>query len=87
MKENENIITLSVDDKEKEYSIILSFDSEDNHYIVYTDDEKDEEGFIKTYAGIYKEAGGKAKLLPVEDEKQLELIEKLLAKLDGEDNN
>lgn len=85
--ENDNVIILSVNGKEKKYSIILSFDSDEKHYIVYTDGEKDKDGFIKTYAGVYEQNEDCAKLLPVEDDDKLALIEELLEKVDGENNN
>lgn len=82
---SKNTITLSEGkNKKKEYDILLTFESEDSEkfYIVYTDNELDEDGFIKTYAGIYNKTSSKEELLPVESEEELSLIEKLLSKLD-----
>lgn len=73
------------DDKHP-YRVVLTFVSnDDKHYIVYTDDEIDDEGFIKTYAGIYAARGDKEVLLPVEDEEDFQLIDGLLRKLEKEE--
>ena len=39
------------------------------------EEELDEDGFVKTYAGIYHNEDGKESLLPVEKEDEWELIE------------
>ena len=85
MKEGK--IELLENGKTKECSIIFSFEKFGKNYIVYTDDQVDNDGFVKTYAGEYTIEDGEEKLLPVEDEKILAQIEKLLEKIDGEENN
>lgn len=80
-----NIITL-VDNngEEKEYTILLTFDTDDDKtYYVYTCDELDSEGYIKTYAGIYNDED-EEKLVPIETEEEWELIETLIDGLDRE---
>ena len=67
--------------KETEYEILFTFESEDTNkkYIVYTNNEKDNEGMIKTYASIYEEEDdGVLKLTKIEDEKEWNVVEKLL---------
>lgn len=86
-KEN-NVITLTDSDGvKKDYKVILTFEVEenDNLYIVYTDNVIDEDGFLKTYAGIYQNNNGKEILLPVVKDEEWALIEKLLKKVDKED--
>lgn len=66
--------------KETEYEILFTFSSEDTNkdYIVYTDNEQDEDGLIKTYASTYTENDGMLKLTKIEDEKEWNTVEKLL---------
>ena len=82
MKINENKITLVNGKKTVVYDILFSFEANNNKYYVYTNNEEDEDGFIKVYAGIYMKDSKKETLLPVESEEELSLIEGLLAKLD-----
>ncbi|MBE6155799.1 MAG: DUF1292 domain-containing protein [Firmicutes bacterium] len=85
-KENNTIILSGDDGQKKEYKVILTFEVEenDNFYIVYTDNVVDEDGYLKTYAGIYQNIDGKESLLPVVKDEEWDLIEKLLAKVDRE---
>ena len=83
MKEGK--IDLLENGKKKECSIIFSFEQNNKNYIVYTDNKVDADGFIKTYAGEYLKEDSEEKLIPVEDEKILAQIEKLLEKIDGEE--
>ena len=53
MKINENKITLVNGKKTVVYDILFSFEANNNKYYVYTNNEEDEDGFIKVYAGIY----------------------------------
>ena len=66
--------------KETEYEILFTFESEDTNkkYIVYTDNEKDEDDMIKTYASIYEEENDVLHLSKIEDEKEWNVVEKLL---------
>ncbi|MBE6148978.1 MAG: DUF1292 domain-containing protein [Firmicutes bacterium] len=83
-KEN-NIISLTDENGiRKDYRVILTFETNENNnfYIVYTDNVVDEDGFIKTYAGIYRNDSGKEVLLPVVKDEEWALIEELLAKTD-----
>ena len=66
--------------KEVEYEILFTFESEDTDkkYIVYTNNENDKDGMIKTYASIYEEEGKTLKLSKIEDEKEWNVVEKLL---------
>ncbi len=84
MKEGK--IELIENGQKKECSIVFSFEQEGKNYIVYTDNNVDDDGFIKTYAGEYVKEDGEEKLLPVEDDKILAQIEKLLERIDGEEN-
>ncbi|MBQ6840932.1 MAG: DUF1292 domain-containing protein [Bacilli bacterium] len=85
-KENNVISLTDPDGNRRDYKVIMTFETEenDNLYVVYTDDVIDEDGFIKTYAGIYQNNDGKEVLLPVLKDEEWALIEKLLAKIDTE---
>ena len=68
------------DGKTIKYEILFTFESEDTDksYIVYTDNEQDKDGMIKTYASIYEENGKELKLTPITDDKEWNLVEKLI---------
>ena len=68
------------DGKNVDYEILFTFESEDTDksYIVYTDNEQDKDGMIKTYASIYEEDGKELKLTPITDDKEWNLVEKLI---------
>lgn len=90
MKLSDNIISLTGEDGiSKEYQVLLTFETEENNnlYYVYTDGSLDEEGFVKTFAGIYDNNNGKETLLPVETDEEWQLIEKLLMKIDNENED
>ena len=73
-------IVTDKDGKNVKYEILFTFESEDTNkkYIVYTDNEQDKDGMIKTYASIYEEDGKELKLSPITDDKEWNLVEKLI---------
>ena len=73
-------IVTDKDGKNVKYEILFTFESEDTNksYIVYTDNEQDQDGMIKTYASIYEENGKELKLSPITDDKEWNLVEKLI---------
>ena len=73
-------IVTDKDGKNVKYEILFTFESEDTNksYIVYTDNEQDKDGMIKTYASIYEENGKELKLSPITDDKEWNLVEKLI---------
>lgn len=68
------------DGKEVKYEILFTFESEETgkKYIVYTDNELDKDEMIKTYASIYEEDGKELKLSPITDDREWNLVEKLI---------
>lgn len=74
------------DGKKIEYEILFTFESEDTNkkYIVYTDNELDKDEMIKTYASIYEEDGKELTITPITDEKEWNLVEKLISQTTDE---
>lgn len=76
---NDNTISLN----NKLYDIVLTFKTENNReYIIYKEQNEDEDGFYKTYAGIYESDGKKDTLIPIQSDEEWEVIENLLQRLD-----
>lgn len=80
-----NKLTLKENGKTKEYNILYSFETDKKEYIIYTDGIIDDDGFTKTYVGIHQNENGKDKILPVKDDNELEMINKVLNKLTKEE--
>lgn len=74
---------LIFDQDDTEYHLIVSINSDDHEYIVYSDNEKDADGFIKLYAGIYNE--DKSEMLEVNSEEEWNMIEYIINKLNKEE--
>lgn len=86
--ENYFVVT-DKDGKEVKYEILFTFESEDTNkkYIVYTNNETDKDNMIKTYASIYEEDGKELKLTPITDDKEWNLVEKLIDQATDEIEN
>ena len=70
----------------KEYEILFTFDCEDKSYIVFTDNTKDDNESINTYAATYDKDGEKLELKDIETEKEWTLIETLLSQIEDKIN-
>ena len=68
---------------EKEFTILFSFEFDNHNYITYTDYEKDENGNILCFSSIYDND----KLIPVNDEKALDMIDEILNHMVEETKN
>lgn len=80
-KKDSNYFTVTdKNGKDAEYEILFTFESEETNkkYIVYTNNELDKDDMIKTYASIYEEEDKLLKLTPIEDDKEWNLVEKLI---------
>lgn len=80
-KKIENYFTVKdKNGKDIKYEILFTFESEDTgkKYMVYTNNELDSDDMIKTYASIYEEDGKELKLSPITDDKEWNLVEKLI---------
>lgn len=70
------------DGKEIEYERLLTFRRGNKFYTVMTDHTKDEDGDINTYAYCIED--GETSLKPVEDEKELEMVNIVFNKVQEE---
>lgn len=69
-----NEIKITVDGVTKTYRVILNLEDIDGkNFVIYTDDEKDEDG-IKCYASKYVLNIGKLKLTQITDEKDYNFV-------------
>lgn len=69
-----NEIKITVDGITKTYRVILNLEDIDGkNFVIYTDDEKDEDG-IKCYASKYVLNNGKLKLTQITDEKDYNFV-------------
>lgn len=88
-KETSFFTVTNKDGKETEFEILFTFESDETNkkYIVYTDNTLDKDEYIKTYASIYEETDNVLKLTPIEDDKEWNLVEKLIAQATEEIEN
>lgn len=84
--EDATIIVLNEQGEEIECDVIFTFDSEETgkSYIVYTDNTMDENGNIKIYASCYDPHADGSELLPIETDREWEIIETILDNLQEE---
>lgn len=69
-----NEIKITVNGVTKTYRVILNLEDIDGkNFVIYTDDEKDEDG-IKCYASKYVLNNGKLKLTQITDEKDYNFV-------------
>ena len=80
MKENK-FTMIDENGEEHTYDVLFTFESEETHknYIVYTDNTLDEEGSTKVFASVYDPTGQNPSLLPIETEKEWQVIENILS--------
>ena len=69
-----------------ECEVLFTFDSDETKksYMVYTDNTLDDEGKTKVYASIYEEDGKELTITPITDEKEWNLVEKLISQTTDE---
>lgn len=72
--------------KEKECEVLFTFESDETkkNYIVYTDHTQDEAGNTRVYASVYNPEDANSKLLPIETEKEWNIIKTILAEIQNE---
>ncbi len=85
MKEEKKNTFQVINDEGKEVicEVLFTFDSDETKksYIAYTDNTLDEVGNVKVYASIYDKTGETKELLPIESDKEWQIIENIFSKL------
>lgn len=84
-----NKLVLTIDGKEEEYRVLINVvDMEGKNYIVYTKDEKRENGDILTYAAEYVEnkETGNIRLISIKNDKTWEFIREIINSVQGEED-
>ena len=85
---NEEMTFKMVDEngKEKECEVLFTFESEETNknYMVYTDHTQDEAGNTRVFASIFDPNDPNSKLLPIETEKEWNIIKTILAEIQNE---
>lgn len=78
---------LNDEGQEVECEVLFTFESNETgkNYIVYTDNTLDEDGDTKVYASVYEPEDDDTKLLPIETEKEWEIIQTILEKLQNDE--
>ncbi len=83
-----NKIVLTEDGVEKEYRVLFDIEGmEGKNYIVYTNDEKNDDGDIISYAAEYvtNEETGNVKIISIKDDKTWEFIRDVLNSIQNEE--
>ena len=83
-----NKIIIDEENQKDEYKVLFKVDIENKNdsYVVYTKDEKNEEGEVICYAATYEVDNGKQKLEPIENEEILEFLDSILLQVQGKMN-
>lgn len=78
---------ISEDGSKEEVEVILAFEFKDNQkeYVVYTKNEKDDNGNITVYVSNVNRESGEPQLFGVEDENEWNRIKDVLRELAKED--
>ena len=85
----DNYFTLIDNDgNEKKMRVLYTFDLVETgkNYIVYTDDTKDENGLIKVYASCYNPNKKTSDLMPIETDKEWNIVEAIIDSIQEEKN-
>ncbi len=83
-QEEKKIMSIvSEDGTTEEVEVILAFEFKDNkkEYVIYTKNEKDENGNVTVYVSNVNRESGEPKLLGVEDEEEWTRIKDVLREL------
>ena len=82
-REKKIMSIISVDGTKEDVEVIIAFEFKDTkkEYVVYTKDEKDENGNVTVYVSNVDRSSGEAKLLGVESESEWKRIKDVLREL------
>ncbi len=81
--EKDRIVILDEQGVEKAFYKLLQFTSTETNqrYLVYTDDKKDEEGQLNLYSSIIVEKDGKIEFIPVQEEKDQDIVNQAIIQM------
>ncbi len=87
MEEKKILSIVQEDGSIDEVEVIVAFEFKDNHkeYVVYTKNEKDENGNVTVYVSLVDRSGNEPKLLGVDDEAEWNRIKDVLRRLAKKD--
>ncbi len=87
MEEKKILSLVQEDGSIDEVEVIVAFEFKDNHkeYVVYTKNEKDENGNVTVYVSNVDRSGTEPKFLGIEDESEWNRIKDVLRKLAKKD--
>lgn len=82
-REKKIMSIISVDGTKEDVEVIIAFEFKDTkkEYVVYTKNEKDENGNVTVYVSNVDRSSGEAKLLGVESENEWNRIKDVLREL------
>lgn len=82
-REKKIMSIISVDGTKEDVEVIIAFEFKDTkkEYVVYTKNEKDENGNVTVYVSNVDRSSGEAKLLGVESESEWKRIKDVLREL------
>ncbi len=81
-----NKVVVLKNDKKEEYRTLVKVEMGSECYIIYTKDEVNNCGDLICYASKYEDDLGKQKLIPIKEEKILELLDSILLQVQSKMN-
>ena len=83
MEDKKMMSIINEDGQTEEVEVILAFEFKDNkkEYVVYTKNEKDENGNVTVYVSNVDRSNGEPKLLGIDSESEWERIKDVLREL------
>lgn len=87
VEEKKMMTIVNEDGSTEEVEVVVSFEFKDNkkEYVVYTRNEKDENGNVTVYVSNVDRSTGQPKLLGVDDEEEWNRVKDVLRELSKDD--
>ena len=88
MEKNNKFNVIDKDGNEIQCEVLFTFESEETkkNYIVYTDNTKDDKGNVRVFASIYDPNNENGELLPIETDKEWNIVEAIIDSIQEEKN-
>ncbi len=89
MKDKQIMSIVNENGETEEVEVVLAFEFKDNkkEYVVYTKNEKDENGNVTVYVSNVERSDGEARLMGVESEEEWSRIKDVLRELSKPESN